>query len=75
MGRMSHTLQGLNMNERKSSMVRKGKYLRIVQSLYIIPHDCDVCDQTFDVGYAVVSDDGTSGDICGACLKREDRRE
>ena len=45
-------------------------YLKAVRSLYIFPRKCDVCKITFDIGYAVISDDGTQGDVCGRCLKR-----
>ncbi len=47
------------------------KWLKATRSLYIIPHDCDVCGETFDVGYAVVSDDGIKGDVCGRCLGKD----
>ena len=47
------------------------RYLKVIRSYYLFPHDCDVCGQTFDVGYAVVSDDGTRGDVCGRCLRKD----
>lgn len=46
------------------------RFLRISHVVWVIPRLCDVCRQSMDVGYQVLSDDGTRGDVCGACLGR-----
>ncbi len=47
------------------------KWIKVIRSLYLIPRNCDVCGEMFDVGYAVVSDDGIRGDVCERCLESE----
>lgn len=46
--------------------------LRMQRMLWLLPRLCDVCGQRMTEGYAVKSDDGTEGDVCAACLGKEE---
>lgn len=51
------------------------RWIKATRSLYIIPHKCDVCGAVFDVGYAVRSDSGVRGDVCGPCVGKKEPTE